>query len=301
MATHSKTGSQATTVEVAARTFALPADCPCCGATPDTEMTVPLSRRARDRAAADSARSIEVPYCRQCAAHTAAWDSAGVLSSGLIVIGLGAGAAVIVASSTVLGLAVIGAGVAIALAVAATRRTQAKHGCRESCSSPHLAVAYLGWTGTSTGFSFESIAYAAKFAEQNQPKLVEDPRVRTLLDRYKLARIAVPTPAAAVQAIPPPPDAAEWMARLAAMPGRVARRASLSRALEVLTEPRERQQVVRAVAAIELATLMSPIERLHGPARERALRAAQAHVRADNLPDELREVLLRDLEAKSHA
>jgi hypothetical protein len=231
--------------------------------------------------------------------HVASWDSAGILSAGLSVIGLGAGAAIIVASSAVLGVATIVAAVAIGFALAATRRVQAKHACRESCSSPHLAAEYLGWNGSSTGFSFESKSYAAKFAEQNSHKLVEDPRVRTLLDRYKLARIAVPTPATAVQAIPPPPDAAEWMARLAATPGRVARRASLSRALEVLTEPRERQQVVRAVAAIELATLMAPIDRMHGAGRQRALVAAQAHVRADNLPEDLREVLLRDLAAKT--
>jgi len=108
----------------------------------------------------------------------------------------------------------------------------------------------------------------------------------------------VPTPAAAVQTIPPPPDAAEWMARLASTPGRVARRAALARALDVLAEPRERDQVIRAVAAIELAALMAPIEKLVGPMRGKALELALAHVRADNLPDELRAALHRDLEAK---
>jgi len=122
--------------------------------------------------------------------------------------------------------------------------------------------------------------------------------VRTLLERYKLARIAVPTPAAAVQAIPPPPDAAEWMARLASESSRVARRAALSRALDVLTESKERDQVSRTVSAIELAKLMAPIERLHGDLRRKAIDLASAHVRADNLPDELRVALLRDLETK---
>jgi hypothetical protein len=298
MATHSNSGSQVTTVEVAARTFALPMDCPCCGATPDTEITVPIARRAREQVAADSAKSIDVPYCRDCVHHVASWDSAGVLSAGLSVLGIGAGVAIAVASSYVLGGATIAAAILVALALSATRRSQARHACRESCSSPHLAVEYLGWTGIASRFTFESISYAAKFAEQNSPKLVEDQRVRKLLERYKLARIAVPTPAAAIQAIPPPPDAAQWMARLAATPGRVARRADLMRALEVLEQARDRNGVLLSVAAIELATLMAPIDKVHGAARERMLAAAVAHVRADNLPEELREVLLRDLEAK---
>jgi hypothetical protein len=296
MATHSKSASPATTIEVTARTFALPADCPCCGAVSDTEVAVPLARRARDRVAADSARAVDFPYCRFCLDHAGVWDAAGVLSAGLSVIGIGAGAAVAVASSPALGVSIAVAAIVVGLGLAAGRRAQARHGCRESCSSPQLAVDYLGWSGTASTFAFQSLSYAAKFAEQNSHKLVENPKVRTLLDRYKLARIAVPTPAAAVQAIPPPPDVAEWMARLTAMPGRVARRAALERALEVLTEPRERDQVMRAVVGVELARIMAPIERLSS-GRERAIEAAIAQVRADNMPEELRAALLRDLAA----
>jgi len=69
MATNSKPGSQATVVEVASRTFALPMDCPCCGATPDSALLIAIARTARDRAAADSAKAIEVPYCRACIEH----------------------------------------------------------------------------------------------------------------------------------------------------------------------------------------------------------------------------------------
>jgi len=73
MAMHSKPDSLATVVEVTSRTFALPSDCPCCGATPDSELLVALARSARDRAAPDSARSIDVPYCRTCVEHAAMW------------------------------------------------------------------------------------------------------------------------------------------------------------------------------------------------------------------------------------
>jgi hypothetical protein len=291
-------GSQRTTIEVTSRTFALPADCPCCGATSDREVAVPLARAARERVAPDSARAVDVPYCRSCAEHAAAWGAAGVLSAGLSVLGVLAGLAVGFAASPLLGASVAIGGIVIAFAFGAARRGQAARGCRESCSCPQLAVSYLGWSGQATALAFESKSYAAKFAEQNTARLLEDAGVRKLLERYKLARAAVPTPAAAVQAIPPPPNASEWIARLSSTTGRVARRGALARALDALADERERDQVVRAVAAIELAAAMASIERLAGPAKQRELARAIAHARADNMPDELRAVLVRDLEAR---
>ena len=286
-----------TTVELTSRRFSVPLDCPCCGATPDTEIPVPVARTARDRATADSARSVEFPYCRHCVDHVARWESAGVLSAGLIVLGLVAAAAVAAGSGVPLGIGVGVAALVIAIALAASRRAQARHGMRESCSTPGKAIAYLGWSGTSSGFQFASLPYAAKFADQNASKLVEDPRIRKLLDQYKLARLAVPTPAAAVSVIPPPLDVGEWIAKIAKTPGRVARRAALSRALDAFREPREREQVIRAVSAIEIAALLAPLDSVaSGPEKQRALRQVIEQVRYDNIPDELQQEMLRDLE-----
>ncbi|HEY1554066.1 MAG TPA: hypothetical protein VGF94_04485 [Kofleriaceae bacterium] len=286
---------EGTLVEVASRRFAVPLDCPCCGATPDTEISVPIARSARDRASADSARGVDFPYCAHCVAHVARWDSAGVASSGIVVIGIVAGGAIAAASSPAIGVTVALAGIVFAVVIATSRRAQAKRAVRESCSAPGKAIAYLGWSGSSSAFRFESISYAAKFAEQNAAKLVENPAIRKLLERYKLARIAVPTPAAAV-AIPPPLDVGDWIAKIAKTSGRVARRSALARALEAFREPREREQVVRAVSAIELAALLAPLEHLTGADKQRHLRAAIEQVRYDNIPDELQQELLRDLE-----
>ncbi len=289
----------ATYVEIRGRRFAVPLDCPCCGAAPDAEVVVPLAPEGRGRAASDSARAVDFPYCSSCIAHVSRWESAGLMSAGVIVLGVAAGIAGAVISGPALGLVLVVASLVLAIVLAAARRAQARHAMREACSSPGKAVKYFGWTGTASRFSFESMSYAAKFGEQNDSKLVEDPKVRKLLDRYKLARIAVPTPAAAIAAIPPPLDVAEWMAKLAGMPGRIARRAALMRALEVLHEQRERDQVIRAVSAIELATLLAPLDRMTNPGeRARHLEGALDRVRADNLPDELQEALLRDLEEK---
>ena len=285
-----------TTVEVTSRRFAVPLDCPCCGATPDTELAVPLARAARDRATADSAHSMDFPYCRHCVEHVDRWESAGVMSAGLIVLGLVVGGVVIALASVPLGIAAAVTAIAIAAAIAATRRAQAKQAMRESCSSPGKAIAYLGWSGSSSGFAFESLSYAAKFADQNADKLVEDPRIRKLLEQYKLARIAVPTPAAAVATIPPPLDVGEWIAKLAKTPGRVARRGALTRALDMFHDPKERDQVVRAVSAIEIAALLAPADSLPAGERQRLVRQVIEQVRKDNIPDALQQEMLRELE-----
>jgi hypothetical protein len=57
--------------------------------------------------------------------------------------------------------------------------------------------------------------------------------------------------------------------------------------------------VLRAVSAIELAALLAPLDRMTSTAdRARHLQGALDRVRADNLPDELQEALLRELEER---
>jgi hypothetical protein len=293
--------SSATIVEIMGRKFDIPLDCPCCGAAPDTEIAVPLARGSRDRAGG-SAVSVDFPYCRHCVAHAALWDSASVVLSGLIVLGLVVGGIVAAAVKPAIGLGVIAGMTAIAFVLATSRRTAARQACRESCGSVGNSVVYLGYSGTASGLAFESISYAAKFAERNASRLVDDARIRRLLEKYKLARIAVPTPAAAVAVIPPPLEVGEWITRLASTPTRVARRSTLVGALEMLAEPREREQLLRAVCAIEIAAYLAPLDKLQGAAaKERHLRTTIDQVRRDNIPDELQQMLLRELEQRISA
>jgi hypothetical protein len=286
-----------TLVEITSRRFAIPADCPCCGAAADTEISVPVARSARDRVAVDSARAIDFPYCRHCVDHVELWEAAGVLSSGLIVLGLLAGTALALAVDPVIGGIAFLVAIAFSIVLTTSRRAQARDAMRESCSTPGKAVEYLGWSGSASILRFESISYAAKFADQNADQLVEDSRLRKLLESYKLARIAVPTPAQPVATIPPPLEVADWIAKIAKLPGRVARRSALSRALDAFHEPREREQVIRAVSAVEVSALLAPLDRLPSPAdRQRYLRAVIEQVRNDNIPEALQEEMLRDLE-----
>jgi len=190
----------------------------------------PIPRsRSRSHVAAviralDSAASVDFPYCRFCVAHVSRWESAAIMISGLTVIGVLALILAAIISEPALGFAILVALVLLALVASTSRRNQARRACRSSCGSVGKAVEYLGWSGITSGFAFHSIAYGAKFAEQNATRLVDDPRIRKLLQHYKLARIAVPTPATAVSVIPPPLTVGEWVARLAATLTRVARR-----------------------------------------------------------------------------
>lgn len=291
-------GAPATIIEISGKVFAVPLDCPCCGAEPDTEIAVALARQARDRAA-DSATSVDFPYCRFCVAHASRWESAGIVVSGLTVIGFLALIIGAIASEPLLGVGVLVTLVLIGVAAATSRRNQARRACRPSCGSVGKAVEYLGWSGTASGFGFQSSVYGAKFAEQNSAHLVDDPRIRTLLHHYKLARIAVPTPAAAISVIPPPLTVGEWVARLAATPTRVARRAQLAAAVEMLADSREREQLVRSVCAIELAALLAPLERLASPAaKRRHLREVIEQIRRDNIPLPLQQPLLHELQQR---
>ena len=288
----------ATLVEISGRHFDIPLDCPCCGAAPDTEIAVPLARNARDRLA-DSVASVAFPYCRHCVAHAARWESAGVIFSGWIVIGVLGLVILAIASELAIGLCVLIAAGLLGAVIATSRRAQARQAMRESCGSVGRSVAYLGWSGASTGLAFESISYGAKFAERNAPRLVEDPRIRRLLDKYKLARIAIPTPAAAVTVIPPPLGVGEWIAKLATTSTRVARRSGLAAALEVLPEARERDQLVRAVCAIETAAYVAPLDKLaSNAAKQRHLRTTIEQIRRDNVPEVLQQLLVSELEQR---
>jgi hypothetical protein len=214
--------------------------------------------------------------------------------------GIAVGVVVAAAWRVVLGLAVVGCAIPIALAVGRSRRARAKAGCGPACASPGIAVAYLGATVSGRMFAFESPTYTARFAEQNAARLSNaSAQLRTLVEGHRIARLVVPTPAAAVTVVAPPPTADDWLARLEASPGRVACRNTLSRALEVIHEPDDRRRLIAAASRLELAPVLDRIDgRSSAAARRRQLEAAIADLRADNLTDELRDAAVRELEVR---
>jgi hypothetical protein len=278
-------------VELAARKFALPFECPCCGAPPDTDLAI---------TAKPTRQALAFPYCKRCVAHVRKWEDSGVASAGVMVLAIVGAIAAAIASSVLIAVAIFIGGATLAWWLRSSRRAAAKAACGESCATPAHAVTYLGWSGATNSFVFASPTFAARFAEAN-PTLVanETPKLRKLLDGYRKARLAVPTPAVAAGVAPPPLDAREWAARIEATTGTVARRIALQRALEMIEEPHPRRELIQTVARIELAPLLDKLKRLSSPAAQRnLLETVIEQIRTDNISDELQTAELEKLEAR---
>lgn len=291
-----------TFVELGARSFAVPFECPCCGAEPDTELSIRVART--DRALArDTARALDFPYCRRCAAHVEIWESAGVRSAAVMVAGIVAAVVLALAAHLAIGAIALVAAALISWSLGAARRAHARSELGPACASPDRALSYLGWSGGSSALSFESPTYAARFAEQNERSLIHvDDELRKLLERHRIARLAVPTPAAAQLVVPPPAELAAWIARLEQSRSTVERRNTLRRALDAARDDAEREQLIAAAVRIELAPILRQIDGLAGGgAKRHRLQRAIEEVRADNIPAELQAAEVRALEERLRA
>ena len=278
-------------VEVSARRFAVPFECPCCGAVPDTELLVPLTPDPGRPAAPETAHALGFPYCKRCMAHAAQWDSVKNIETAIKVLGLLAGIALGLTVHWAVGLGAFVVAVASSVVIGRGSRTKVKAACGESCASPAMALQYLGWSGNASAFRFESHVYAARFAEQNTTRLANvDPVLRKVLEGHKLARLAVPTPAAAIRTIPATATVADWLDRIQSAPGRVARLDWLARSLDAFSGAEDRRTLIEAAAKLELAGIPD--------AQPQTIQNAIVATRADNIPEELRDEVVRQLEAK---
>ena len=278
-------------VEVSARRFAVPYECPCCGAVPDTELVVPLTPDRDRPASPETAHALGFPYCRNCIAHTTRWDSVKNVETGIKVLGLIAGIALGLTVHWAAGIGAFAVAVALSVVVGRANRAKVRAACGESCAGPGIAVHYLGWSGNASAFRFESHVYAARFAEQNPTKLANvDPVLRKVMEGHKLARLAVPTPAAAVRTVPAAATVADWLERIQAAPGRVARLDWLARSLDAFAGSADRRTLIEAATKLELATMTDN--------EPQTLQRAVIATRADNIPEELRDEIVAQLEAR---
>jgi hypothetical protein len=279
-------------VEVSATRFGIPFECPCCGATPPAS-ELPITAR-------QTGQTLLFPYCNRCVKHVRAFETSGVISAGVMVIGIAAAmtAAIIAGWLAAVGTFVVFA--LIAWTIRNARRKAAASGRVESCASTGIAVEYRGWSGATSAFTFESPTFAARFAEQNSSLLENvSPELRKLVDRYHKARLAVPTPAVAAGVAPPPMNARDWIARIESTEGTVARRVQLQRALDMIEEPPSRRELIQTVVRIELAPLVAKLNRLTSPATKKSLlQSSVSQLQADNVFDELQAAELEALNAR---
>ncbi|HUS30720.1 MAG TPA: hypothetical protein VMZ53_19555 [Kofleriaceae bacterium] len=277
-------------VEVSSRKYGVPYECPCCGAAPDAEM----------RVTSETGHALDTPYCKRCVGHVDKWEWAGIRAMGMAVGGLVLAIVLALVVSFLVAAIVLVIAIAAAAYLRSSGKASAKHACGASCASPQVALAYGGWNGTTHSFTFESPTFAARFAEQNAAILAnETPQLRKLLDGYKKARLAVPTPAVAAGVAPPPLTARDWIARIESTDGKVARRVALGRALEMIDQPQPRRELVQTVARLELAPMLDKLQRTSSPAAKKALlQTSIQQLRNENVSDELEAALTTALEAR---
>lgn len=284
-------------VEVSSRRFALPFQCPCCGAAPDAEIAVRVTRTKDRPLAEDSAASLDFPYCRRCLTHVESFQSAGVASAGITLVGILSGLAVAIWAHVIAGLVMSLAAIGVAYGLLMNRRAQAAARCSPACPSADIAVTYFGWSGSSSSFAFRSPTYTARFAEDNTVKLVNaSTGLRRLLEGHRVARLAVPTPAATMT-VPPPRTGREWITRIEQASTRSARHHDLHTALDMIQETTERQELLRVATLAELAPLRQRLDKLDAASRGEVITKALAALAADNVPPELQKALLVELES----
>lgn len=284
-------------VEVSSRRFVVPFQCPCCGAAPDAELAVPLTKSKGRDVSPSSAQQLDFPYCKRCLAHVTSWQGASLVSTGITLAGIVAGIAIALLAHVIAGVLIIVATTVIAYALVTNRRAQAAAMCSHACPGADTAVTYLGWSGNTSAFAFRSPTYTARFAEDNTPKLVNaSATLKRLLEGHRVARLAVPTPASTMT-VPPPNTTGEWLARIEKAPTRIGRRHDFENAYEMVTEPTERKQLLAAAMRAEIAPVKERLARLRGADRASAVDQAMAQLAADNLPAELQKAVLAELEA----
>lgn len=282
-------------VEVCSRIFDYPNECPCCGGEPDSELAITFKASARTMAA-DSARKLLFPYCRHCVEHVSVWQAGSMTSALLTLVGFIGGLVVGFTGTGWYGLIVFLGFIGLASFITSISQSRARIRCQPSCATPAKAVTFFGWSGSTSTFGFSSPTYTARFAEQNASSLVSvDAPLRNLLEAHKVARLQVPTPAAATRVVPQPRSLAEWIKHLEQQPTRIARRIALTRALNGLHDEEERTSVVEVVCRAELVPVLEEMDSLPRSAKKRHLDRAIAVIRADNVPDELRDAQLAEL------
>jgi hypothetical protein len=169
-------------VAVSGNIFSFPPECPCCGATPDTTLSVSASRPSRERQPRAETRVWDIPYCVRCISHMNAYEKLRPLARILTVLSIFLGMIVALTYGLYWGL---GAGIlslAATLGIFAAWRKHVQSLRSPDCAGSGCAIAYIGWEASVHEFEIGSQRFAKVFLAANRKKLINlSPEAITLL------------------------------------------------------------------------------------------------------------------------
>jgi hypothetical protein len=159
-------------VDVSGQRFVFPSECACCGATPDSALTISASRSRGSKVVHTETKSWDVPYCTDCIEHLRASQAAGSFARLFTFLSVLLGVLIGFGVNPYLGAAIGILAVVGTVMVYGKKRDQARAECDANCVNVDAAIAYLGWYGTLHKFEIGSQQFACDFMTANQNKLV---------------------------------------------------------------------------------------------------------------------------------
>jgi ribosomal protein L28 len=156
-------------VDVSGHLFSFPRACACCGAVPDSTLTVSASRSRGSRVVRTEGRSWDFPYCTRCIKHVQRAGTMRMLVRQFIALSVLLGVIVGFSESAYLGF---GIGILCVVATVAVGFKLHNLARGPGCVDADSSIAYLGWSGTLHQFEIASRRFAFDFMVANRRKLV---------------------------------------------------------------------------------------------------------------------------------
>lgn len=169
-------------VDVSGAILNIPDECACCGAPPNTDLSISKTRSWGKRVIHTECKEWKMPYCTRCLEHGRRSDEASAFARMSTVVSLGLASLGWYLASWYWAL-IVGAGpIAITVLVYGQFLQRSRAYSNAGCVGLGWAVSYIEWSGTLHSFDVGSDRFARDLMAANQNKLVNlSPRASRLL------------------------------------------------------------------------------------------------------------------------
>jgi hypothetical protein len=159
-------------VDVSGAILSFPVECACCGASPDSDLTISARRSWGKRVIHTEARAWEIPYCTSCLEHVRRSRDAGTFARAATVMSLGAAALVGYLEAVYWGIGVAVGLIALTIFIYGRLLKRAESHSGHGCVGLDQAISYGGWSGSLHSFEITSSKFARDFMLINERRLV---------------------------------------------------------------------------------------------------------------------------------